>query len=226
MRSFYKGTVLEMLPIPSGVVAAIVSDITEDNKMIVEYRMISPETNEIQRIANNVYLLAKFGPGHKSAEIQVKNHLTCRSCVLSDGEIFIIEDDGSAKLLDSDGFAKWIGKVNYKNEIPCNVVYDGKSIWVAFSENNSLIRMNVKTMREELRIGGKSSEASGFSKPVGIFAEGNELYVSNSGSCSVWRINTKTYAAEEYLTFEEPVLSFCRTLGKELVLLPSGIYEV
>ncbi len=214
-----------MIPIPKGAVIAIVTDITEDEKMAVEYRIISLDTNDIQRISNNVFLLAKFGPGHKSAEMQISNHITSRACLLPGGELFTVEEDSTAKLLDADGYAKWVGMVKYKGSAPSDAVYDGENIWVAFPDSNALIRMNVASMREELRIGG-GKDNSGFSGPTGIFAEDDWLYVSNATACSVWRINVKTYAAEEYLTFEEPVYAFCRVGIRELVHLESGVYEV
>lgn len=225
MRCFYEGKVLHMLAVPGGVVAAVLSEITEEGKMAVEYRMISLETGQIQRITNSVYLLAKFGASHKSAETQVANHLTCRTCLLPSGEIFTVEEDCSAKLLDADGFAKWVGVVKYKGEAPADAVFDGNNIWVAFTENNALIRLDVPSMREELRIGGKKGE-TGFSGPVGLFADGEELYVSNCDSMKIWRINTKTYAAEEYASFEEPVYGYAKCHGREVVLLDSGIFEI
>jgi len=79
-------------------------------------------------------------------------------------------------------------------------------------------------MREELRIGGKGE--TGFNSPVGVFAEGEELFVSNCKSYQIWKIHTKTYEASEYMTFEEPVYAYCKCRGREVVLLESGIYDV
>lgn len=224
MKCIYEGKVLHMMPIPSGIVAAVLSDVTEDGKMVVEYRMISLETAQVQRITNSVYLLAKFGASHKSAEMQVANHLTCRTCILPEGEIFAVEDDFNAKLLDADGFAKWVGVVKYKGEAPADAVFDGKNIWVSFTENNAIIRLDPASMREELRIGGKGE--TGFNSPVGVFAENDELYVSNCKSHQIWKIHTKTYEASEYMTFEEPVYAYCKCRGREIVLLESGIYDL
>lgn len=225
MKCIYEGQVLHMMPIPSGIVAAVLSEITDEGKMAVEYRMISLETSQVQRITNSVYLLAKFGASHKSAEMQVANHLTCRTAILNNGELFTVEEEGAAKVLDSDGFAKWVGVVKYKGESPSDAVFDGEHIWVSFCDNNALLRLDPASMREELRVGGKSGENS-FSGPAGLFALDEDLYVSNCKSCRVWKINAKTYAAEEYLEFDEPVYGYVKCHGREVVLLQSGIYEV
>ncbi len=225
MKCIFEGKVLQMLPIPSGIVAAVLTDITEDGKFAVEYRMISLETGQIQRITNSVFLLAKFGASHKSAEMQVTNHLTCRTCALPDGELFAVEEDFSAKVLDADGFTKWVGVVKYKGEAPADAVFDGKNIWVSFTENSALIRLDPASMREELRVGGKNND-NGFNSPTGIFAENDELFVSNCASHQIWKIHTKTYEASEYMTFDEPVYAYCKCHGREIVLLESGIYDL
>ncbi len=226
MKCIYEGKVLQMLTIPSGIVAAILTDITEDGKIAVEYRMISIETGQVQRITNSVYLLAKFGASHKSAEMQVANHLTCRTCPLPDGEFFTVEEDFNAKVLDADGFAKWVGVIKYKGEAPADAVFDGKNIWVSFTENSAIIRLDPASMREELRIGSKKNEENGFNSPVGLYAENEELFVSNCASHQIWKIHTKTYESTEYMTFDEPVYAYSKCHGREIVLLESGIYEI
>ncbi len=225
MRSFYEGKVLQMLSVPNGVIVAILEDITEDGKMVVEYRMLSLDTNELQRVSSNVYLLVKFGPSHRLADMQVENHLTCRSCILPNGEVLMVEEDCSAKLLDSSGYAKWLGTVKYKGEAPSDLIFDGSNIWASFVESNTLLRLDRGTMREELRIGDSKGE-SGFCGPTGLFAEGDNLYVCNKDSCQIWKINTKTYAAEEYASFDEPVLNYVRCNNREVVQLESGLYEI
>lgn len=225
MKKLLEGKILQMLSVPKGVVAAILTDVTEDNKMVVEYRMISAETNEVSRVSKNVFLLVKFGPGHRAAEMQVNNHLTCRACVLDNGKTFIVEDDGSAKLFSEEGVTEWVGGFKYKGEIPCSVIYDGKNIWASFTEHNTLIRMDTAAMREELRIGGKDGDKN-FNGPAGIFSEGELLYVANEKSKQVWRINIKNFSADEYLKLDDTIHGFAHLQNKDIVWLDDGIYEL
>lgn len=225
MKKLLDGKILQMLPVPNGVVAAVLTDITEDDKLVVEYRMISAETGEIHRVSKNVFLLVKFGPGHRAAEMQVNNHLTCCACVLDNGKTFIVEDDGSAKLLSEDSVAEWEGTVKYKDEVPSFITFDGKHIWVSFTEHNTLIRMDTSTIREELRIGGREGDRN-FSGPVGIYPEGEHIYVANKKSKKIWKINIKTFSAEEYLELDCDVYGYARSEGKEIVWLDDGIYEI
>lgn len=214
-----------MLPVPNGVVAAVLREVTENDKFVVEYRHIAADTNEVQRVSKNVFLLVKFGASHRAAVMQVSNHLTCNACVLDSGKTFIVEDDGSAKLLSEEGVAEWVGTIKYKEEVPSFVAFDGKNIWVSFCENNTLIRMDVNSMRDELRVGSREGDKN-FNGPCGLFAKDENLYVANKKSKKIWRINTNDFSAEEYAETTQPVLGFCHCLQKDIVWFEDGIYEL
>lgn len=225
MKQLLNGKVLDMLTVPSGVVAAVLTDITEDDKLVVEYRLISAETGEVQRVSKNVFMLAKFGPNHKVAEMQIKNHLTCKSAILDNGKTLISEDDGSAKLLNAEGIEEWVGKIKYKDEAPTALCYDGKNVWAAFTDNDTLVRLDANSLTEELRIGGKSGD-NNFRGPDGIFAENEFIYVCNKISQTVWKINTKNFSAEEYLKIETPIFGFARIAENCIFWLSDGIYQI
>ena len=225
MKQLLDGKILQMLPVPSGVVVAIATDVTEDEKLVVEYRMISAETNEIQRVSKNVFLLVKFGPNHKMAELQVKNHLTAKTAILSNNKTLVIEDDGSSRLLSDDGIAEWVGSIKFKNEVPSAVAFDGKSVWTAYFKNNSLVRLNAASLREELRIGSKE-KANNFAGPTDIFVADRHIYVSSVVSKQIWRINTETFASDEYLNAEVPIYGFVHFEHKDILWLSDGIYEI
>ena len=111
MQQILNGDVLHMIPIPNGVVAAVLNEVTGNGKMAVEYRLISLENGEVQRVSSSIYSLSKFGPGHKNIELQLDDHLNCRCCTVADGGQFIIEFGGICKLLDAEGYSKWKGRV-------------------------------------------------------------------------------------------------------------------
>ena len=208
MKQLLNGTILDMLVVPKGVITAVLSEITNDGKMLVEYKMISLDTYEEHKISNKIYLLAKFGADHKTIELQVRNHLTCKACVLPDSSILIIEDDKSIAELERDYLA-----------------FDGENFWISFNENNTIVKLDCNSMREELRIGSKNGK-NGFAGPCGVFCDNGDLFVANSKSNQVWKINSKTYAAEEYMSFGEPVMAYAKTFNSEIVWLKSGIYEI
>ena len=84
-----------------------------------------------------------------------------------------------------------------------------------------MVRFNLNTMREELRIGGKNTP---FNKPCHIFIEGNFAFVSNAGSNKLLRVNLSSYTVDDYKEFSEPVYSYVKVKGYQFVLLESGIY--
>lgn len=217
--------ILSIIPVPNGVILTVVSEITEDKKMAVEYKMVSVDGSDIQRVSKDVYMLAKFGVNHRNLEMQVKNHLTCICALLKGGNTLIIEEDGAAKILNENGVSEWLGKIKYKDEPPCSAVFDGENVWACFMKNNALIRYDAVSMREQLRIGGKEGTGN-FSGPAAIFPQGEDIYVSAKTGKQVWKINTKTYAAEEYLSFDNPVRAFVKLEKREFALFNDGLYEV
>lgn len=223
MKKLFEGEILHILPLPKGIIFAYLKETTEDNKMLVAYQMISFEAGTATRVANKIYQLSKFGSNHQSFEMQVKNHLTCRTVNLENSKIFVVEDDGSAKILDSDATAVWVGTLRYKGEAPADIALHGHTLWASFSRSNALVRFNLRTMREELRIGGGKDESS-FSSPAGLWVEGDKMMVCNQGSHKLWQVDLKTYAVYEYQEFLEPVTQYVKVGGAELVVLHSGIY--
>ena len=84
-----------------------------------------------------------------------------------------------------------------------------------------LLRFNIASMREELRIGGNVSPLSA---PTDIFVDGDCAVVSSSGDKKLIKIDLNSYTVKDYKEFEEPVYSYKKVRGFELVLLESGLY--
>ncbi len=225
MKQLLEGKILQMLPVPGGVVVAVVTSVTEEERFVVEYRMISADTNEVQRVSKNVFMLVKFGPNHKMAELQVKNHITSNTAMLSNGKVLVIEEDGSANLLGADGISEWVGEIKFKNEVPSSVVSDGKNLWASYLGSNTLVRLDEQSLREELRICGKGKH-NNFEGPVYMFAKDGDIYVSNIVSKQIWKINTKTFEAQEYLNTEITIYGLVHFDHKDIVWLSNGIYEI
>lgn len=225
MQQILNGEVLHIIPIPNGIVAALLSEVTAGGKMAVEYRLLSLENGEVQRVSNSIYSLSKFGPGHKNVELQLDDHLNCRSCTMQDGGQFIVEFGGICKLLDAEGYTKWKGPVTFEGEAPCDVAFDGKYLWLCYPKNNTVVRYRPEDMQQNLRIGGKQADNS-FRSPCGLYFENGFLYVCNNAANSIWQINTATFASTEIYEFAEPVFQYARVLEKEIVRLESGVYVI
>lgn len=211
---------ISLLALPNGFLFAYCLDKTED-QMKIGYKMVSFETGKISNVSKSIYTLSKFGSVYKSFEMQVKNYLTCSTVLLEGGRVFVVEKDGSASLLGSDAATLWNGKLLYQNTAPYEVAASDDFLWASFPEHNVLIRYNLNSLREELRIGGSSSP---FSRPQGIFPSGSKLFVCNADSKDIWKIDTTDYAAEKYYEFAEPVHDYISINKYEIVSLDSGIY--
>ena len=84
-----------------------------------------------------------------------------------------------------------------------------------------LLRFNIASMREELRIGGNISPLNA---PTDIFIDGDYAVITSSGDKKLIKINLNSYAVKDFKEFEEPVYSYKKVKDFELCLCKSGLY--
>ena len=212
--------VYSLHPLPDGFLYSYLIE-KSDEQLTVGYKMVSFDTGKMTKVTKSIYMLTKFGAEYKRFADKLKNYLTCFSIPLENGQTFIIERDGAATLFDSDGFELWSGKFLYQNTPPGGVAANDGTLWVSYPEHNTLIRYNLKTLREELRIGGSHSP---FQKVRSIFPASGKLFLCCKGSNSIWKLDTTSYQTELYYQFEESVRDYKFINKYEIVTLKSGIY--
>lgn len=222
MKKVFSGTVYEVLPISNGIIFSYCKDIIEENT-VVAYKMITFDNGRFTDIAKNIYQLTKFGNNYKAAAALSGNYITVRSIILPGGKLFLLSDDGSAQLLDADASRIWTGELKYRGCSAGDIALHKNALWASFPECNVLLRYNLTAMREELRIGGSKSP---FSKPEGLFIEGDNAMVCNAGSKKLTEIDLNSYAVFDYEDFEEPVHSYVKVGENRFVVLDSGLYLI
>ncbi len=211
---------ISLLALPAGFVFAYPFEISE-GAMKVGYKMVSFDTGKISNVTNNIYTLTKFGSEFRRFSDKIKNFIYCMSAVFDDGRVFTAEQDGSAILFSHDGESIWQGKLSYGGTVPSYIAASGDTLWAAYKERNTIVKYNINSMREELRIGGDSSP---FGSPCSIFPAGTKLFVCNEKTMDIWKIDITDYKTELYYQFEEPVFDYKFIDKYEIVCLKSGIY--
>lgn len=211
---------LSLLALPAGFVFAYPFEISSE-ALKVGYKMVAFDTGKISNVTRSIYTLTKFGSQYRMLEKKISNFIYCHSALLDGGRVFIAEKDGSAALFDPDGTVLWEGKLTYQNEPPSCIAASGDTLWAAYGQKNIIVKYNINTMREELRIGGSNSP---FCNPTAIFPAGSKLFVCNSESQDIWKIDITDYSTELYYQFEEPVYDYKFIDKYEIVCLESGIY--
>jgi len=141
--------------------------------------------------------------------------------VLPNTKVFLVEDDGSTTLFDTDGSPIYRGDVLYRGNTPSDVAVYKNTIWACYPKANVLLRFNLMTMREELRIGGNRSP---FECPNDIFVDGDYAVISSSGSNKLVKVELSNYSVEDYKEFSESVYSYVKLQSKEFVVMESGLY--
>jgi len=225
MNKVFNSDAMSMYPLPKGFIIIAKKSTTAD-KLIVSYKLISFENGTMSPITKSVYQLAKFGNNFKTYEMQVPNYVTCKTANLDNQRMFVVTPEGSAKIMDHNGYVQWKGTMKYKGFGPSDIAVLGATMWASFPENNALIRFNLRTMREELRIGGSNDSAFNHPKGLWINKDSNTMLVCNTGANSILEVNLKSYTVYEYAKFEEPVHQYMKVLSNEIVLLDSGIYKL
>ncbi len=196
---------------------------SNENAVCVCYKMISDNSSEPSDVAKNIYLLSKFGVNYKVSSELCSNYVLSKTAKLSNGLLCIVNDIGNAYLVDGEGMPVWSGNLNYKGEVPSDIASYKNSLWATYQKAGVLLRFNLNTMREELRIGGKNSP---FNKPTSIFIDDNIATICNAGSKKLINVNLDSYVLEEKEEFTESVYSYASYKSNRYVLLESGLYLI
>ena len=221
MKTVFKGEIINVVADNNGLVIAYVHERTED-KIMVAYKNISFDNGKISNVPRNLYELTKFGTNYKDIISIVKNHILTHSVLLENGKTFTVDTDGTAYLFDTDGGLIWKGELIYRKAKPTGIAVCSRHLWVAFGELNVIMRMNLSTMHEELRLGG--GDSSPFINPINLFSDGNNLLLCTKDGTDILSVNTNTYSIDTYRSFEKGVKQYLKCADYEFAVLEDGIY--
>lgn len=223
MEKIFSGEVCELLPLSNGLIFSYCRDRVDDRQADISYKMISFEDGRLTDVAKNMYLLTKFGNNYKAVLDYCDNFITDKALVLAGGKVFLMRTSGAAYFLDNDGTPLWTGSLAYRSSAPDDIVLYNNSLWASYSDCNVLLRYNLTTMREELRIGGNKSP---FDKPGEMFIQGDSVVVSNRGSGKLLQVDLNSYSVTEKETFDETVYQYLAVSDYRFVILKSGLYVI
>ncbi len=224
MKKIFGKRAIHILPLASGFIIAVKKQEIDD-RSVIGYKMATLQTDLLNSVTRNVYLLAKFGNNFKQIEERLGDSLNCKTILLPGGQVFAAFPDGRALRCDARAEVLWEGELLYRGMGPADIVRQEDCLWASFPESNTIIRYNLSSMREELRIGG-SEKGAAFSYPMGLWIEGEDMLVCNAGSNSITEVNLSSFSAFDYAGFEEPVQQYLRVGDTEIVLLESGVYTL
>lgn len=223
MTAVFEGDILHVLPIENGIIIAY-AEARGETQLTAAFKMVSFDTGKITNIAKNIYQLSKFGANYRAYCVQVQNYFTCKNIIFPSEKMLVLEQEGTVELLDTDASFLWAGKILYKGTPPNSIALYQNKIWAAFPEHNVLVRYNINTMREELRIGGGT--ASPFSQPCDIYVKDSYAYVCNPGSLQILKVDLNNYSLEVYEEFTNPVKQYLEIGNSRFVVFNHGVYKL
>lgn len=223
MKQLFSEQIYDLLKTPDGFITVYRRPDFEDS-IVVSYKSVSFNDGVVTRRTRADYEYIKFGSNRRFEDLQSGGFITCSCVELENDRIFMVRDGGDAVVYDARNKVEWQGTIRYKGEGPSGIAGAGSVVWASFYENNTLVRFNLRTMREELRIGG--SNDSSFQGPKGLWFDEStdKLYVCNHKAQNILEVNTKNYTVKCHAEFEEPVHKYLKASNRELVVLDSGLY--
>lgn len=222
MKCLFEGEVLEIIPQAGGMIFSYCKEKTEAG-IGLGCKMVTFETGVMTEVAEDIYLLSKFGTNYAATSKTAVDYISAKAIVLPSGRVFVCLKDGSASLIDGDGTPLWQGELVYKGRSPSAMALSKNAFWAVYKKENVLLRYNLLTMREDLRIGGSESP---FNRPNSIFVEESTAYVACPADKKVVKVGLEDYAFSTYLRFKEPVYNYLKIKDFEFVHLRSGLYIV
>ncbi len=221
MKTVFKGEIINVVADNNGLVIAFVYEKGETQTKVA-YKSVSFDNGKISYVPGDLYQLTKFGTNYKDIVSLIKNYITTDAVILENGKTFTVDTDGTAYLFDKDGGLIWKGLLSYRDAKPTGIAVCDRHLWVAFAELNVVMRMNLTTMHEELRLGGGT--ASPFSVPINLFSSGGNLLLCTKNGNEILSINTNTYSINTYQTFEKKVKQYLKCGNYEFAVLDDGVY--
>ncbi len=221
MTKIFDNTALSILPMSDGMIFAYCQE-RDDEQMTVAFKSISFDSGKIQNVTSDFYSVAKFGANYKSFLLGINNPITCKAAYLENGNLFLADDEGSARIIGRDINTVWSGNLVHKGCPVSGVAPYGNSLWCSYRDSGILVRYNTRTMRDELRLGGGKNTA--ITGPKSIYVNGDIMRVCDCDAGKIFEIDLRSYAMSVYREFDEPVHQYIKVRSNELVLLDSGIY--
>lgn len=223
MKRLYGNGVIEIIPVDDGFVFAVQQS-AYDDKIVVSYKLYSFDTGACVPIKKSVYIGAKFGSNIDLDDLQVQNHIHSFSVKLPKHQTMVFDDQGNVFLVDENGKTIRPTTIMYNGENATSAVFHQDTVWCAFSQNGAIIKYDIDTLKEDIRI--SSGPKIDFTKTGSLYSTGENLLVCGGNAGKVYSVNTTNYDVQELFSFDEPVIAYAKINSNELVLLSSGIYRL
>lgn len=221
MKKIVDFDIVDIIPFSCGIIFSKKEMLGED-KCRVSFYGLDVQKMKNTPVTRSVYLLNKFGNGYKKIVDEIGDYLSCDADSFAGNNTVLVYPSGETGVFDYSGKTVWTGDLMYHGHPVQGVASDGNQIWCTVPEQNAIISYSIAHKKFYMRIGGETSTA--FDCPVSVTKYENELFVCNMGSCKIRTVDLKNFSVHDFRTFDEPVLRYIRTCGKEIVHLDSGIY--
>ncbi|MBR3844588.1 MAG: hypothetical protein IKM39_03680 [Clostridia bacterium] len=222
MKQIYNTQVLQVQPCQTGFIFVEKQE-AEEEKTVINYKMLDFERASFNPVTRNVYLLAKFGNRFERFEENAEEFLSMKTLFFPERYAMVCDSDGLASLYTGDGLLRYQRSLVYNEEVPYDLVLGDTCFWASYPENGAVIRYSLHNLRQELRIGGGASRLP---SPKGLYYQHEKLLFCSPTEKKVFQLDPVTFEMEAYHSFEEPIHNYYKYHSHEIVWLDSGIYKL
>lgn len=220
MKKISDDSVFSLHPLPDGFLYSHLIKQGE-GKVKVGFKMASFEKGVVTKVTKSIFMLSKFGANYKFFADKLKNYITCHAFPFDDGRTLVIDTDGLGVVYGEDGQELWSESFVYYDAAPSCSAVSGTTLWLCYKELSTIIKYDLKMLRQELRIGGANAP---FKKPCGLFPAGTKLFVCSEENKSILKLDCITYHTENYFELDEVINDYKFINKSEIVVTKSGIY--
>ena len=223
MIRIFDDSCVHILQINDGFIASFKSE-DKTNLQNLQFKRISVLNDTAREIDPDQFKLLKFGFDFDWINSQIDDYLFTLCRRSESGMLFTVSGEGAVKVFDKKGNLINQGDFCHQDCRPVDIAIGDGVIWASYPELNTIVRYNISSLRQELRIGGMQSKV--LNSPCGLLLQGQQLYICNAASNKILLMDTANFTVQEHLSFDEPVYEFIKIEGFNIVRLKSGVYRV
>ena len=215
--------IVDLLSFPSGVLFAL-KEKTERSGEKIAFYSYDVATNSIGAVTRSAYLLTKFGASYMNVAEKLKDHITCDTAKLANGQLFLVYPSGETGWFDENGKLISSGDVHYRGCAARTAAADpdGKHLWSVVPEQDLIVKYTPAENRIVMRIGGDGSAS--FRSPCSVSVYEDALFICNPGANKVNRVSLTDFSLKDHRQFDETVYRYLVSAGREFVALRTGVY--
>ena len=215
--------VIDLIAYQQGILF-VVKEIATDGQRHASFYSYDGKTQSIATVTKNAYLMTKFGPAYAAITAYLDDYISCEAQRLADGRVILVYPGGEIGIFADNGSLLHTDTVSYNNHAVRSVTSDGRHLWFAVPDANTIVRYNCDKYRIDLRLGNQKPPT--FARPVCVSSDKGKMFVCCKDTNSVQCVTMDDLCVTHHMDFSESILQYLQIGDDAYAVFPSGIYQL